>query len=170
MPAGGDLLEVAILTPGPDAVRVMVYAPRDVARLFHAALCTMRRHLERRTGRLPTPGEAFEAMLDHALESWAPQRRRSRELAVFERDGWRCTVPGCSSLRNFHDHHVVFRSKGGSDELSNRTTLCAWHHLRAVHRGLVRCTGTAPHTLRFELGVRAAAPPLVAFCSGDIRV
>ncbi len=166
---GHDTLEAALAAPAPDLVRVMVYAPCDVARLFRAALCTMRRHLERQTGRLPTPGEAFEAMLEHATQSWTPERRRPRELAVFERDGWRCTVPGCSSLRNLHDHHVVFRSRGGSDELSNRTTLCAWHHLRAVHRGLVRCTGMAPHALRFELGLRATAPPLLTYVSGELR-
>jgi hypothetical protein len=164
-----DTLEAALLALAPDLVRIMVFAPRDVARLFRAALCTMRRHLERQTGRLPTPGEAFEAMLARATQSWTPERRRPRELAVFERDGWRCTVPGCSSLRNLHDHHVVFRSRGGSDELSNRTTLCAWHHLRAVHRGLVRCTGTAPHSLRFELGLRPSAPPLLTYVSGELR-
>lgn len=149
--------------------RVMVFVPREVGRLFRAALCSMRRHLERETGHLPTPGQAFEAMLDHAAQAWAPERRRPRELAVFERDGWRCTVPGCSSLRNLHDHHVVFRSQGGSDALSNRTTLCAWHHLRGVHRGIVRCTGKAPRGLRFELGVRASGPPLAVFASGDVR-
>jgi hypothetical protein len=83
----------------------MVYAPIDVARLFRAALCSMRRQLERETGRLPSPGEAFGAMLEHATQAWAPERRRPSELAVFERDGWRCTVPGCSSYRNLQDHH-----------------------------------------------------------------
>jgi hypothetical protein len=30
------------------------------------------RHIERRTGRCPTPGKGFEAMLDHALEALRP--------------------------------------------------------------------------------------------------
>jgi hypothetical protein len=58
---------------------------------------------------------------------------------------------------------VVFRSAGGSDELANRTTLCAWHHLRGVHSGVVRCRGMAPDGLVFELGVRTGRPPLVRY-------
>jgi hypothetical protein len=58
---------------------------------------------------------------------------------------------------------VVFRSQGGSDALENRTTLCAWHHLRGVHAGRMRCTGTAPDRLRFELGLRRGRPPLLVY-------
>jgi hypothetical protein len=61
----------------------------------------------------------------------------------------------------------VFRSAGGSDDLANRTTLCAWHHLRGVHAGLVRCAGTAPDALRFELAVRGLLPPLLTFAPGE---
>ena len=87
---------------------------------------------------------------------------------VFARDGWRCPpAPGCSSFQNLHDHHIVFRSAGGSDEVTNRTTLCAWHHLRGAHAGLVRCAGSAPNALRFELGVRGALPPLLTFAPGE---
>jgi hypothetical protein len=79
-------------------------------------------------------------------------------------------MPGCSSYRNLHDHHIVYRSKGGPDELWNRTTLCACHHQRGVHGGLVRCTGSAPEGLRFELGLRAGRPPLLRYTAGDRRV
>jgi hypothetical protein len=44
----------------------------------------------------------------------------------------------------------------------NRTTLCAWHHLREVHAGVVRCTGVVPDALRFELGLRGLVPPLIS--------
>jgi hypothetical protein len=110
-------------------------------------------------------------MLDHALEAWEPESptaRQRREQAVFERDGWRCTVPGCTSYRNLQKHHVVFRSRGGSDDDSNLTTLCAWHHLRGVHGGVLRCTGTAPDGLRFTLGLRAAHAPLAVYGPGDV--
>ncbi len=107
-------------------------------------------------------------MLDHAIAVWSePESRVSRAHRVFARDGWCCTVPGCSSFRNLHDHHIVFRSAGGSDDLSNRTTLCAWHHLRGVHAGIVRCTGRAPGGLRFELGLRKGQSPLAVYRSGD---
>ena len=146
----------------------MFFAPRDVARLFRAALCSVRRGLERAAGGPVSPGRAAEWMLDHALDAWgADEPRTQREHRVFERDGWRCTVPGCTSYRNLHDHHIRFRSAGGSDELANRTTLCAFHHLRGVHAGRVRCLGEAPHGLRFELGLRPDRPPLVVYGPGE---
>jgi hypothetical protein len=83
------------------------------------------------------------------------------------RDGWRCAVPGCSSHANLHAHHVLFRSAGGSDAPSNLITLCAWHHQRGVHGGLVRIRGRAPDRLRFELGVRPGRLPLAVYLSGD---
>ena len=113
-------------------------------------------------------------MLDHAIAVWSlganGSARVRREHRVFERDGWRCTVPGCSSYRNLHDHHIIFRSAGGSNALANRTTLCAAHHLRGVHAGVVRCSGEAPADLRFELGVRPGQPPLACYASGDVRL
>jgi hypothetical protein len=69
-------------------------------------------------------------------------------------------VPGCTSLRNLHAHHVLFRSAGGGDDLSNLTTLCAAHHQRGVHAGVIRIRGRAPEQLVFEM-------PLGRFRSGD---
>jgi hypothetical protein len=151
------------------------FAPRPAARFFRAVVCSTRRHLERRTGRLPTEGEAFGWMLEHALAAWTaadpdPKRakRLRREHAVFARDGWRCTAPGCSSYRHLQSHHIRFRSAGGSDAPWNRTTLCAFHHHRGVHAGVVGCTGTAPDRLRFALGLRTGQPPLVTYRSGEV--
>ena len=151
-----------------ETARFLFTAPRDVARLFRAVLCSARRHLERARGRPASEGEAAGWMFEHAFESWgANDRRVARAHRVFERDGWRCTVPGCTSYRNLHDHHVVFRSAGGSDALANRTTLCAWHHLRGVHAGRVRCAGSAPNALRFELGIRAGRRSLLVYGPGE---
>jgi hypothetical protein len=150
--------------------RLFFTAPRDVARLFRAVLATLQRHLERALGRPSSQDEAFEAMLEHALEAWGSHRPLPKKYRVFARDGWRCTVPGCTGYRNLHDHHIVWRSAGGSDDLANRTTLCAWHHLRALHAGLARCLGRAPGRLRFALGLRPGQPPLVSYASGDLVV
>jgi hypothetical protein len=79
-------------------------------------------------------------------------------------------VPGCSSYRNLHNHHIRYRSAGGSNAIANRTTLCAWHHQRGVHVGAVRIRGHAPAALRIELGVRPGQPPLAAYRSGDLRI
>jgi hypothetical protein len=171
LPASADRQMGARQSAPEETSRVFFIAPRDVARLFRAVLCTVRRRIERETGRLPTEGQAFEVMLEHVFAAWGAQNERvRREHRVFDRDGWRCTVPGCSSRRNLHDHHIVFRAVGGNNELGNRTTLCAWHHLRGVHAGIVRCVGDAPDQLRFDLGVRSGGPPLVRYRSGDLVV
>ena len=133
----------------------------DVIRLLRAVLSTVQSRLEREMGRLPTRGEALGVMIDHAMAEWGGDVEKvPRRYRVFARDGWRCVIPGCTSMRNLHDHHIVFRSAGGSNELENRVTLCAFHHLRGVHAGLVRVTGRAPDRLRFEL-------PLAVYASGD---
>jgi hypothetical protein len=150
---------------------VRFIGPADVVQLFRAVLCTVRRRMERDMGRLPTEGEALGAMLDHALSTWGaldtkvPARHR-----VFDRDGWRCAAPGCTSMQNLHDHHIRFRSAGGSDAPENRVTLCAFHHLRGVHAERLRCVGRAPDGLTWQMGIRPGAAPLVAYRSGDLQV
>lgn len=159
---------------GAKSARFFLTAPREDGRWLRALFCSVRRRIERATGRATTEGEAVGALLDHAIAAWTAliphDSRWRREHAVFSRDGWRCTAPGCSSYRNLQDHHVVFRSAGGSDDLSNRTTLCAAHHLRGIHAGVMRCAGNAPDELVFELGVRPNGPPLATFRSGDVRL
>jgi hypothetical protein len=110
-------------------------------------------------------------MLDHVLSTWgAVDAKVAAAHRVFARDGWRCTVPGCTSMQNLHDHHIRFRSAGGSNDLDNRSTVCAAHHLRGIHAGLVRCSGQAPDGLHWELGIRPGAEPLLAYRSGDVRI
>ncbi len=101
-------------------------------------------------------------MLDHALAAWG-RARSPKAHAIFERDGWRCAVPGCTSQSNLHRHHIELRSARGSDDDANLITLCAFHHLRGVHGGLLRITGKAPDELRFEL-------PHVVYASGGRRI
>ena len=142
----------------------------EVAQLFRAVLATVQRRIERIRGRPCRASDALEAMLDHALATWRPKKRTRRDYVVFERDGWRCTAPGCSSYRNLHRHHIVFRSHQGSNHQSNLTTMCAWHHQRGVHGHVLRCTGVAPNGLRFELGLRPDGPPLAVYRSGEVRM
>ncbi len=155
-----------------ETARLFFAAPPEVAQLFRSVLACTQRRIERIRGRPSCRSEALEAMIEHAVATWEgsePRARTTREQRVFARDGWRCTAPGCSSYRNLHAHHVVFRSAGGSDAPGNLTTLCAWHHLRGVHAGVVSCRGRAPKALHFELGVRHARPPLVAYGPGEVR-
>ena len=69
--------------------------------------------------------------------------------AVFERDGWQCAFPGCSMRKTLDAHHIVFRSRGGSDELDNLVSLCRIHH-DLIHRGICLVTGRAGDDLKFE--------------------
>ncbi|MHC9543228.1 MAG: HNH endonuclease [Vulcanimicrobiota bacterium] len=38
-------------------------------------------------------------------------------------------MPGCNCRRNLHVHHIIWRSKGGGEEESNKITLFRQHHL-----------------------------------------
>ena len=96
------------------------------------------------------------AMLEDYVCTWdAPEGMPKRSAdAVYERDGWRCTAPGCSSRRNLEDHHVQYRSHGGGNELANRTCLCRFHHQQGEHGGLASCRGQAPGEVVWRLGCK----------------
>jgi hypothetical protein len=119
--------------------------PREVAFWAPSAVATLFEGLVARVG--------LEAMLDHAIATWLTAGEAFEDYADFERDGWRCTVPGCTARRNLQSHHIVFRSAGGPDVPGNRTTLCAFHHHRGVHAGTVGIRGRAPADLTYTLGV-----------------
>jgi hypothetical protein len=105
------------------------------------------------------PWRGLERLLDHVHDEWSRQPRHRDP--VFARERWRCAVPGCSSRRNLHDHHIVFRSRGGENDRDNRVAVCAWHHLRGLHGGVVGAAGKAPDEIRWQLGVRAPQRPLL---------
>jgi len=126
-------------------------APPAVAALFLAMLA--------RAGSLGR-------LLAHAIATWDEVGRRFHDYADFERDGYRCVVPGCTGRANLQSHHIEFLSLGGPDEPWNRVTLCAQHHLHGVHLGVLRIQGRAPDALTFELG--AEEPE--RFGSGDVRL
>ena len=84
----------------------------------------------------------------------APRSRvRARRVAL--------CGPRCSSRRNLHDHHVLFRSRGGDNGRDNRIAVCAWHHLRGLHAATVRAHGRAPAGITWEIGTRRNRPPLL---------
>lgn len=105
-----------------------------------------------------TPGEALVLVALHFIRTWREEVERRLRAAdpVILRDGALCRVPGCSRPAD-HVHHVVSRAAGGPLEPWNETSLCAIHHLRGVHGGTLRITGTAPGGLAFTLGEREVA-------------
>ncbi|MFQ5876407.1 MAG: hypothetical protein ACE5JH_01760 [Acidobacteriota bacterium] len=147
--------------------RISFWAPTDVAALWHSALRACRGV----AGRDLRDWECLVMLIRSLRETWdnpgdAGWRRRYR---IFERDGWRCRVPGCSSRSNLNEHHIIFRSRGGGDEDDNLITLCVGHHQRGIHQGWLRCSGRANSDLWWELGVRPDGPPLARYLGESLR-
>jgi hypothetical protein len=144
-------------TWAPCDADVAFVGPAAVVALLRAAITAFMRPGD-------VPWQGLERLLRHVTTEWEG-RPRHRD-PVFARDGWRCAVPACTSRRNLHDHHLLFRSRGGGNTRDNRVTVCAWHHLHGLHGGRVRAWGRAPARVRWELGVEAGRAPLVRTC-GD---
>ena len=95
------------------------------------------------------------AVAKHFLDVWEPllPKKKTRSQKIRERDlGW-CQVPGCSR-RAKHAHHIIPKSRGGTDDPGNLVGLCTCHHLYGIHGGFIRVSGTAPARLKWELGGR----------------
>ncbi len=53
-----------------------------------------------------------------------------KRKAVYRRDGWRCAL--CDDTAGLQVHHLIPRSRGGSDSKMNLVTLC-WRCHAAAH-------------------------------------
>jgi len=128
-----------------------LWAPRHVIGLGALAFSAMRHA----AGRWISAGECFARMSREFVATWGPlfdDERSTLHKQVLDRDEGLCQVPGCSRAAD-HAHHIVYRSRGGSDEPGNLVSLCAAHHLHCVHMGWIRIIGTAPNGLVWVLGV-----------------
>lgn len=94
------------------------------------------------------------ALVEDFVSTWDDARGSPRRAAgsVYSREGWRCAAPGCASRRNLEEHHVVYRSRGGNDDASNRLCLCRFHHQKGEHGGFALCRGSAPLGITWRLG------------------
>jgi hypothetical protein len=105
------------------------------------------RWLERLYGRYRPSNRSFLAYCcSELLDVWAHARPPVAYESVYARDGFRCANPVCGA-RHVTPHHVVFRSRGGSDEDTNVTSACVDCHLEGVHEGRITVTGSAPELL-----------------------
>jgi len=129
-----------------------LWGPRDAARTVVDAIAGAQAWSALR-GSVIDAGEALAVVADHFVEVWTVHlKRMPRERRqVLMRHGGLCAVPGCSRPAE-HEHHVTFRSRGGSDDLTNRVAVCAAHHLRAIHRGHLTVAGRAGERLTWKLG------------------
>ncbi len=123
-----------------------VSAPRGAGRppvQIHAHLCPRCDRLEV-DGRPVARAEVERLQCDAAVASpggrnttTIPPRVRREVLA---RDRHRCRAPGCGRRRYLEVHHVVARSRGGSNEAANLVTLCSACH-RVWHQRGGRASG-----------------------------
>jgi len=69
---------------------------------------------------------AMLAMVEDFVATWDDPRGTPKREAdeIYIRDGWRCAASGCTSRQNLEEHHIFYKSRGGTDEASNRITLC----------------------------------------------
>ena len=149
------------------AARVLrARVPERVASLLRAAFRAVR-VVE---GRLLDDGSCLVRVARHFLATWKPHVKRARTVSqkVRERDLGRCRVPGCSR-RADDGHHIILSSRGGSDDPTNRISLCRCHHLRGVHGGYIRVRGCAPDGLVWEVGPRHAPVDLRSRCLSGLR-
>ena len=148
--------------------RLEARMPEDVARLLDDALRCAAQVFGGSADPPPDRGDCLALVAMHFVEVWRPLLWPGGEppprRKVQGRDGDWCTAPGCSRPSD-QDHHLVFRSHGGSDDPGNLTPLCVPHHLRGVHRGRLRVSGTAPDHLRWELADGTPLGPKSPFTS-----
>lgn len=143
------------LFDGERRVPMRFWAPLEVASLWRQAVAVSRMLLLRARAAAdagPAEWECVERILQTFVASWSVRQTAAwqRRYRIFERDGWRCRVPGCSSRAHLQVHHVVFRSHGGGEDDGNLATLCATHHLRGIHQGRLRCHALPDGLLAWE--------------------
>lgn len=78
---------------------------------------------------------------------------------VLYRDGGTCTAEGCCSRYRLQPHHIKPRAGGGTNEPSNLTTLCWFHHHVIVHRHGYRIDPDSPPRRRRFLRPDGRDPP-----------
>ena len=131
-PRGPDNWRFAGDVKGQDGVPFRVY-------LHRAADMPIKRHVAIRKEANPfdpTWESYFEARLDATMER--NLRGKRRLLALWMDQGGVC--PHCNhritKLTGWHSHHVVWRSKGGSDGNDNRVLLHPTCHMQVHSRGI----------------------------------
>jgi len=131
-----------------------IWGPEDAVRTVALAIASAKSVAEAsRLGSIES-GEALALIAMHFVGVWeihkcrrpGPSRRE-----VLSRHGGLCGVPGCSRPAQ-HEHHIHYRSRGGSDDSANLLGLCAVHHLRGVHADGLEVIGTAGERLEWRFG------------------
>ncbi len=144
---------------------IRFWSPTETADRWDHAIRVVRAHV----GPLPT-WAAVVILLGEVLPQWTRHDPDTRptEWKVLERDDYWCQAPACSARRNLEAHHIVYRSRSGSDAADNLVTLCHRHHRRGIHEGWARVEGSAPHALTWHLGSGSHGIPVRTY-QGQLR-
>ena len=117
-------------------VSVSIVARNDVVLFF--------RELEAVFARSGLPGTFVELMLADFWVTWAPAFQVGNKWKpIHDRDRHQCRCPVCSVRRSLSNHHIVYRARGGGDEIGNQIVACDFCHLDGEHGGRLRVRGTA---------------------------
>jgi hypothetical protein len=91
------------------------------------------RALERAWKQCGAPGTFVAWLCLSFWSEWVRDTGRPMKWGdVYARDLYRCSSPICFG-RDPTPHHLLFRSKGGGDEMENLAGVCPWCHLEGVH-------------------------------------
>ncbi|MCA9729515.1 MAG: HNH endonuclease [Candidatus Eisenbacteria bacterium] len=155
------------LDPDMELCRISFWAPREIAQDLDLFLDLV----HRRIGPMPT-WAAVMILVRDATETWmrVDPAQKPRWWRVYERDRYRCRVPGCTRRSNLHAHHAEFRSRGGVDALWNLVSVCYRHHQDGIHAGHIDAAGDANRGLRWILGPRARRGRAFRVYRGDLRI
>jgi hypothetical protein len=113
--------------------------------------------MERLAGKTLTDVEVWDLICAEALctyDTTPPLGDESQPMGgyvreIIERDGFKCTRPGCSNRSCLTASHIDPRSLGGSDDPSNMHTACIVCH-QAIETGRLRVSGKAPDEITRE--------------------
>jgi 5-methylcytosine-specific restriction endonuclease McrA len=140
LPAGADRLDIVlaglealVAAAGADAARERRCAAPAYQVVVHQCPDCAAATVPSATGeRRLAPAQAAAVACDARVRApegpnraTIPPSVRARVLA---RDRHRCATPGCGSARFLEVHHVVPRSRGGTNDAANLVTLCSRCH------------------------------------------
>ena len=140
-----------------------LWGPKDAAQTVTDAILSAQTVWLAARGATIGAGEALALIALHFLKVChrhrPPHKMRPARREVLLRHGGLCAVPGCSCPAK-HVHHITFRSRGGTKDVTNEVALCAGHHVHGIHRGYLAVTGLPGERLIWRLGTAGGAEPL----------
>ena len=115
-------------------IRLNLRVSRDISRALRCFERVMGPRLD---------GSTMRFLCNKFWDAWKHMcNRREKWSHIYARDRYECTSPVCSR-HDMTPHHLLFRSKGGTDDPFNMAGDCLWCHLEGIHGGRITVTGTA---------------------------